>query len=70
VTSDLAALVKRIAPAFLCALTFAAPVRADTTGPWDVKALQTADVKPEWGDTTGLVREVYYPECAIRGVAG
>lgn len=31
------------------------------TGPWDVKALQKADVKPEWGEKVGRVREVYYP---------
>lgn len=31
------------------------------TTPWDVKALQAVEVKPEWGDSTGKAREVYYP---------
>ena len=30
-------------------------------GPWDVKALRTATIKPEWGETVGKAREVYYP---------
>src|SRR5579872_941274 len=30
-------------------------------GPWDVKALQSIEVKPTWGETTGKVRELYYP---------
>ncbi len=29
-------------------------------GPWDVKALQAAVVKPAWGETLGKAREVYY----------
>lgn len=37
------------------------------TGPWDVKALQTAAVKPEWGKTLGSVREVYYPGEPFQG---
>ncbi|WP_020471869.1 alpha/beta hydrolase family protein [Zavarzinella formosa] len=31
------------------------------TGPWDIPALQKAEVKPEWGETVGKAREVYYP---------
>jgi dienelactone hydrolase len=58
--------VKHIS-AFIFLALFAAPARADTTGPWDVKALQTADVKPEWGETTGFVREVYYPGEPFQG---
>ncbi len=44
-------------------LTFGSGVFAQSpaTGPWDVKALQTAEVKPQWGGTVGKVREVYYP---------
>ena len=38
-----------------------------TTGPWDVPALQAAEVKPTWGKTDGLVREVYYPGEPYRG---
>jgi dienelactone hydrolase len=30
------------------------------TGPWDLEALQTAAVKPEWGEVAGRSREVYY----------
>ena len=33
---------------------------ADTTGPWDIAQLQKKDVRPVWGDTSGLVREVKY----------
>jgi dienelactone hydrolase len=43
-------------------LFIASPVLAQSnTGPWDVKALQTATVAPEWGETVGKTREVYYP---------
>jgi dienelactone hydrolase len=38
-----------------------------TTGPWDVKALQTTTVKPEWGSEVGKAREVYYPGEPYRG---
>ena len=31
-----------------------------STGPWDVKALQSAEVKAEWGEPKGTTREVYY----------
>jgi dienelactone hydrolase len=37
------------------------------TGPWDVKALQTATVKPEWGTVAGKAREVYYPGEPLAG---
>ena len=51
---------------FACA---AAP--ADTpkvsTGPWDVTALKAAEVKPEWGETVGKAREVYYPGEPFKG---
>ncbi|HVK11528.1 MAG TPA: alpha/beta fold hydrolase [Gemmataceae bacterium] len=42
-------------------LLVAAPAFGQSTGPWDVKALQSAAVKPEWGETVGKAREVYYP---------
>jgi dienelactone hydrolase len=35
--------------------------QAPATGPWDVKALRAAEVKPEWGKDVGKAREVYYP---------
>lgn len=39
-------------------------IRADPpnpgNGPWDIKALQSAEVKPTWGETAGKVREVYF----------
>lgn len=31
------------------------------TGPWDMKALGAAEVKPEWGKADGKARELYYP---------
>jgi len=45
------------------ALVFSSSVLAQSpaTGPWDVKALQSAEVKPEWGEVAGKVRQVYYP---------
>ncbi|MDY3563459.1 alpha/beta fold hydrolase [Gemmata sp. JC673] len=52
---------------FVLALLLCAPpalaraADAPKTGPWDVKALASADVKPEWGQKVGTVREVYYP---------
>ncbi len=30
-------------------------------GPWDIKTLQSTEVKPEWGKEVGKAREVYYP---------
>ncbi len=36
-------------------------------GPWDVKAIQLTDVKPEWGETSGKAREVYYPGEPLEG---
>lgn len=38
-----------------------AVAQAPATGPWDVKALQATEVKPEWGKEVGKAREVYYP---------
>lgn len=38
----------------------AAPPEARFTGPWNVEALKKAPT-PTWGETKGLVREVYYP---------
>jgi dienelactone hydrolase len=38
-----------------------------TTGPWDVKTLQTATVRPEWGAEVGKAREVYYPGEPYKG---
>ena len=48
---------------FVLLLSSLAPAQAPkaNTGPWDVPALQAATVKPEWGETVGTVREVYYP---------
>src|SRR5262249_50677231 len=50
---------------FVLALSFVAPAFADdgktaSTGPWDIKALQAADVKPDWCKPVGGAREVYY----------
>ncbi|HEX3152368.1 MAG TPA: alpha/beta fold hydrolase [Gemmataceae bacterium] len=38
-----------------------------TTGPWDVKALQTTPIKPEWGTDNGKVREVFYSGEPFKG---
>jgi dienelactone hydrolase len=51
-------------------LVAAAPSRAfaaDQIGPWDVKALKAAEVKPEWGKSVGKAREVYYPGEPYKG---
>lgn len=40
---------------------------APKSGPWDVKALAAAEVKPEWGKEAGKVREVYYPGEPLNG---
>ena len=36
-------------------------------GPWDVKAIQAAEVKPEWGEVVGQSRQVYYPGEPLAG---
>lgn len=36
-------------------------------GPWDLKALASVEVKPEWGETAGKAREVYYPGEPYKG---
>ena len=44
-------------------LVLAAGARAEApsvSGPWDVTALQSARVTPQWGDSAGKAREVYY----------
>jgi dienelactone hydrolase len=40
-------------------------------GPWDVQALQTAVVKPEWGNAVGAGKasEIYYPGEPFKGKA-
>lgn len=38
-----------------------------TSGPWDVKALQSVEVKPTWGERAGKAREVYYSGEQYRG---
>ena len=53
-------------PAILLTLVFLPACGADApkpvpAPPWDVKALQSATVKPEWGAEVGKSREVYYP---------
>jgi dienelactone hydrolase len=35
--------------------------------PWDVKAIQAAEVKPEWGQPAGKAKEVYYPGEPLQG---
>ena len=40
---------------------------ADQVGPWDVKALKAAEVKPEWGKDAGKAKEVYYPGEDFKG---
>ncbi|QJW97101.1 alpha/beta hydrolase family protein [Frigoriglobus tundricola] len=44
-------------------------VGADPVGPWDVKALKAAEVKPEWGKDAGRVKEVFYPGEPLKGKA-
>lgn len=53
----------------LVTLTSTAPVAAQkpAAGPWDVKAIRAAEVKPEWGDVVGKAREVYYPGEPLHG---
>jgi dienelactone hydrolase len=45
---------------FTILLLVAAPALGQSAGPWNVKTLQTAAVKPEWGETVGKAREAYY----------
>jgi dienelactone hydrolase len=40
---------------------------ADRIGPWDVKALKAAEVKPEWGKEVGKATEVFYPGEPYKG---
>jgi dienelactone hydrolase len=54
-----------LGPAFLPASGEEA--RKPATGPWDVKALKAVEVKPEWGETVGKSREVYYPGEPLAG---
>ena len=62
-------------PRLLFALAFlvlawpSAAFAADTIGPWDVKALKTIEVKPEWGKDAGKAKEVYYPGETFKGKA-
>ena len=53
----------RVAPLVVLVLLSSAPAfaQAPATGPWDMKALRAAEVKPEWGKDVGKAREVYYP---------
>ena len=44
-------------------------VGADLIGPWDIKALKAAEVKPEWGKGVGKAKEVFYPGEPFRGKA-
>ena len=37
-----------------------APAPKPKVGPWDINALQSANVKPLWGEPAGKAREVYY----------
>ena len=57
------ALRRRIVLAVWCCLALVAKAESPKihTGPWDVPALQKAEVKPEWGQAVGKSREVYYP---------
>jgi dienelactone hydrolase len=58
----------RFAVAALVALTSSVVVaQPATTGPWDVQALQTTPLKPEWGEVAGKAREVYYPGEPYKG---
>jgi cephalosporin-C deacetylase-like acetyl esterase len=59
-----------IRPLVALALLIAAcpPVlAADEIGPWDVKALKAAEVKPEWGKDVGKATEVCYPGEPYKG---
>ena len=58
--------VKHVLSFTLLAL-LVAPAAADTTGPWDVKALQTARSSPSGARPIGKVREVYYPGEPFQG---
>ncbi len=50
-----------LSPLILLVAAVPAFAQKPTTGPWDVKAIQSVEVKPEWGETVGNAREVYYP---------
>ena len=43
------------------AFTTQVAAQQPTAGPWDVTAIQSAEVTPEWGEAVGKAREVYYP---------
>lgn len=55
------------ATTLLLTLLPARPEAPKPAGPWDVKALQAAEVKPEWGTTAGRAKEVHYPGEPYRG---
>ena len=63
-------LLKRFLPVLVVVLVTVG-ARADVpkpfAGPWDVAALQKAEVKPEWGETVGKAREVWYPGEPFQG---
>ncbi|HEY1190224.1 MAG TPA: alpha/beta fold hydrolase [Gemmata sp.] len=54
---------RSVLPLLLCALVPCTSRAADAAkiGPWDMKALGAAGVKPDWGKDVGKAREVYYP---------
>ncbi|VTS00114.1 alpha/beta hydrolase family protein [Tuwongella immobilis] len=56
-------------PSFAQPTPTAAPAAPAKTVPatWDVAALQSATITPEWGETKGLAREVYYAGEPFRG---
>jgi cephalosporin-C deacetylase-like acetyl esterase len=56
-----------VACAFLIAAWPSTAFAADQIGPWDVKALKAAEVKPEWGKESGEAKEVFYPGEPYKG---
>jgi len=53
--------------ASLCTHLDSVRAQPASTGPWDVKVLQAVEVKPEWGESIGKAREVYYSGEAFKG---
>jgi dienelactone hydrolase len=56
-----------LAVLFISGVPASAEGTRPATGPWDVKALKAAVVKPEWGESVGKSRELYYPGEPLSG---
>jgi dienelactone hydrolase len=51
----------------LCITTSGRAEVPSKTGPWDVTALQSTNVTPQWGEAVGKAREVYYEGEPFKG---